>query len=146
MKTQKVETKEVKNFLLKKPITITIDDAASAYVAWNFFNSSSEFHYTGNRREDVEAAKDLIMKPHPSGRERPADVIWRQINIQLGENEISPYCELRKPGPSPILVALNEEHSAIVEPEGVKVGCQTFSFDKIEELYKAVQKFKLESE
>ena len=37
------------------------------------------------------------------------------------------------------LIVLNEEYTAEVSPEGVKVGCQTFPLSVVEELYKAVQ-------
>ena len=39
-------------------------------------------------------------------------------------------------------VSLNDEYTATVTSEGVKVGCQTFSLDKIEELVQAAKKVK----
>lgn len=38
----------------------------------------------------------------------------------------------------PITVVLNSEHTAVVTKDGVKVGCQTFTLAKIDELMKAV--------
>lgn len=43
---------------------------------------------------------------------------------------------------NPIKIKLNNSYKAIVYSDNIKVGCQTFTFDKIEELYKAVQKMK----
>ena len=39
-------------------------------------------------------------------------------------------------------VELNNEHRAEITKEGIKVGCQNFSFDKFEELYGKIQEFK----
>jgi hypothetical protein len=44
----------------------------------------------------------------------------------------------------PIEVVLNDAYTAIVLNNFVEVGCQHFTFEKIEELYKAVQKMKKE--
>ena len=39
-------------------------------------------------------------------------------------------------------VKLNENHTAIVKKDNVRVGCQVFSFDSVESLYQAVQEVK----
>ncbi len=41
-----------------------------------------------------------------------------------------------------IEIKLNNEHTAIISQDGVKVGCQVFPLDKVQELYDAVQKVK----
>ena len=38
-------------------------------------------------------------------------------------------------------VVLNDEYTAIIEDDHVKVGCQEIPFDKIEELYKLIKKY-----
>lgn len=40
-----------------------------------------------------------------------------------------------------IEVKLNDQYTAVINENGVLVGCQTFSFDKVEELYKAVKQY-----
>lgn len=41
-----------------------------------------------------------------------------------------------------IEIKLNDEYTAVVSKNFVQVGCQTFSWEKIEEVYKAIQKIK----
>lgn len=41
-----------------------------------------------------------------------------------------------------IKVTLNSQYIAIVKKDHVKVGCQTFSFEKVEELYNAIEEYK----
>lgn len=41
-----------------------------------------------------------------------------------------------------ITIKLNDEYEAVVSEEDVTVGCQSFSFKKVEELYQAVKKAK----
>lgn len=43
---------------------------------------------------------------------------------------------------APTRVVLNEKYTAEITPEGIKVGCQTFSFETLKELYNAVKVFK----
>jgi len=38
-----------------------------------------------------------------------------------------------------VTVKLNDEYSAIVSPDGIKVGCQKFSIDTLKELYQAYE-------
>ncbi len=47
--------------------------------------------------------------------------------------------------PPPIVVKLNTGYKAVVSSENVTVGCQTFSFDSIKELYGAVVKMTKDS-
>ena len=43
---------------------------------------------------------------------------------------------------TPLTLKLNNEYTAEVTTEGVRVGCQMFSFEQVEELYKMVQQRK----
>ena len=47
--------------------------------------------------------------------------------------------------PEPIEILLNDDYKAIIHTDIVEVGCQTFTFDKIEELYNVVQTMKGEN-
>lgn len=42
--------------------------------------------------------------------------------------------------PVPVKIKLNNSYEALVEADKVKVGCQTFSFEKLEEVYLAAKK------
>lgn len=46
----------------------------------------------------------------------------------------------------PTRIKLNDQYTAEVSAAGIKVGCQTFSFEKIEELYRAALKFQDKSD
>jgi hypothetical protein len=51
-----------------------------------------------------------------------------------------------KPKCAPMTITLNEKYNAIVYPDRVEVGCQTFSFDSIKDLFlkiKEMEKKKL---
>lgn len=41
-----------------------------------------------------------------------------------------------------VTVTLNENHTAVISQEGIQVGCQTFTFEAIEELHSKMQDFK----
>jgi hypothetical protein len=44
--------------------------------------------------------------------------------------------------PKVVEVKLNSEYTAVVSPDGVKVGCQMFELDKVQELANAIKKVK----
>jgi len=62
-------------------------------------------------------------------------VVSPKTFLQYAKGEI----EFTKPTP-PITLKLNGSYKAVITPTEVKVGCQTFTFETITELYKAVQK------
>ncbi len=45
-------------------------------------------------------------------------------------------------GPEVEEVKLNNEYNAVVSTQGIKVGCQEFSFEKLDELVKTASKFR----
>lgn len=45
-----------------------------------------------------------------------------------------------KPPFTPIVLQLNKSYKAIVTADDVQVGCQTFTFDNVKELLKAIEK------
>lgn len=63
----------------------------------------------------------------------------REITLSQFFEYCDNWAELNNPA---VQVVLNNEYSAIVTCDKVKVGCQEFTHEKIEELYKAVQSFK----
>lgn len=42
----------------------------------------------------------------------------------------------------PIIVGLTEDYDAVIKTEGIRVGCQLVTWEKYEELQKAVEKFR----
>lgn len=72
-------------------------------------------------------------------------VIATTHDIKLGDEARGygfPFFVLELVKPKPVIVELNDRYAAEVKREGVQVGCQTFTHEKILELAEAVRQMK----
>jgi hypothetical protein len=74
------------------------------------------------------------------------NTILAAVNLENGEQILISTDGIQKvtfkPKCAPMTITLNEKYNAIVYPDRVEVGCQTFKFDAIEALAEEVEKMK----
>ena len=77
----------------------------------------------------------FAIEQHPSDE----DTILAAVNLENGEQILIDVDGIEKvtfkPKCAPMTITLNEKYNAIVYPDRVEVGCQTFSFDSIKDLF-----------
>lgn len=104
---------------------------------WHFWNdgSASDAFFKQYKLHDVPYRNEAKKVLEADQQEE-----WRNVHWILYSAGIHP-CEitLRE---DKLTVPLNPQHIATIDKHGVHVNCQTFSFERVNELNKAIKKFK----